>query len=297
MLLKRKKKDEERRGKKPTKKFTVNLNNNKSFSINEKDKQPKCIDIFDQKATEIHNKNVNVVVINNILTEPCKTNKQELTNLTKKLKTEIKTNPTRNIQEKLLITSSINGNSINNTTKHVNANNIKLFQTTYKANSRNDNKSINTSYQKPKLDASFNKKISSAVKSPTPLQISTTPVTLTSKKINLNLQRPESINPKSPNNQSYYLKYRKLNDSLIKNKFEKKLNLNNSNVKKILDGQSYNIENSSLICANKEFLNFSGATSTKHSKQSTNANASKTIINLKYKSNSTNKKNCKNFFI
>jgi hypothetical protein len=263
----------------------VNALNSKSEA-----KPNKSNEHIEPKTTEIHNKNVNVVVINNILTEPSKNKNSFELNLTKKLRSEIKAHPTRNIQEKLLITNNIN-NTINNVTKNANnANNIKLFSTVQRIKTKIDNKSINISSHKPHLDVSFNKKTTNPpVKSPNFLQVSTTPISLTSKKVNLNLQRPASINPKSPNNQSYYLKYTKLNDSLMKNKFEKKLNLNNSNVKKILDGQSYNVENSSLICATKDFSNFSGATSTKHSKQSSNTTNSKNVINLKYKSNSTNK--------
>ena len=275
--MKKKIKQEEKK-KNITRKFKFNSNTRNVDSFKYSDSETK--------TTEIHNKNVNVVVINNILTEPPKIKNKINLNLTKQINPkQNKDNKTRNINHTLLLTNS-NNQTIHNNSKQLNTN-LYSFSKIKVNKNKSDNKSINLPPKNQNLNSSFNKK--STIKSPNQLTISTTPINIFNNK--LNIERPKSSNPYTPNNESYSLKYNKLSDSLIKSKFEKKLNC--SKVKKILKGQSYNVENSSMMCGWKDSCNFSGATSTKHSSL---ANHSRNIINLKYRTH-TNNNTCKCYIL
>jgi len=212
-------------------KFTTNNRNVETFKFSDNE----------TKTTEIHNKNVNVVVINNILTEPQNIKNKIKLNLSKQINKQNKDSKTRNINHTLLLSN----NTINNNTKQL-SNNLYSFSKKRASKNKIENKSINIQPKKQNLDSSFNKK--SSIKSPNQLTISTTPINIFNNK--LNFERPKSSNPYTPNNESYSLKYNKLNDSSIKTKFEKKINC--SKVKKILKGQSYNVENSSMMCATEK---------------------------------------------
>ena len=160
----------------------------------------------------------------------------------------------------------------NNTIKNIKNNNLKLFRTSNKFKP-SLNQSINNSYYIQKLDSTFIKKNDNKILNP--IQISLNQVT--SKKINF--MRPNSLITKIPNNDSIYLQYSKLNDSLIKDKYEKKSKNNCSKVRKILNGQSYNLENSSLyFVPGKDLSHVSESTSTKHSNKNSN-----NIISLRQK--------------
>ena len=133
-------------------------------------------------------------------------------------------------------------------------------------------KSINYSYQKRKIDATFSEKNTTEMNNS---NLKDTGKIMSKK---LNFPRPNSLITKPLNNDSIYLQYSKLNDSLIKTQYEKK-----HNCSKILEGQSYSVENSSLFFSRGKDLSnasISGLTSANHSKN---------IISLKNKACSINK--------